>query len=545
MATSFRPTTCQFYPVLSIRNILQTTTAQPPAGRDSTQQLSSSISRGTIFGVLSSFTQVASRLVIVPLAISHLGLDGYGIWSTLIAISLHMRFGSVGLKSAFQKYVAEATGDGDFEKASKLLSTGSAAMLVLSILGLIPVALVSGSVAQLAGVPPAFQEQAATSITMLALVMVLVNVGAAYEAIVMGGHRTDLTRKFATVGTLLETVASITLLQLGFGLVALAVTMAVSQFFFVGCCFVASTKVLPQIKVGASHISKGVIRELVRFAGSYQLVGILQIAFNAMGPLIILKAFGASQAGVMAVSSRLISPVTMCQYAFVLPILSSGAMIFASGSVENMRALLMKSLRISLFITLLPLMIVATFGASFIAGWTGQEDPQFEPALWMLSLTALFQAFSVLAAVLYRSSGSASLDNWRELVRLTLLVPIAVFSKSLGFLGVLGCLAAADLVGMIFMLTSLGQTFRSFEPKKLIPDALKVILSACFMIVAGAAAAQIAMMISIHDIRLAEVVRAVAIGLAIAASAYPALTMTGAITPSEVRSIVGTLRRRS
>src|ERR1017187_1160092 len=95
-----------------------------------------SIGKNTIFGIIASVFQVATRFVTVPVVISHVGLDGYGIWSIIMTAAAYMRFGSVGIKSAFQKYVAEATGSGDYETANKLLSTGCAIMAVLSVVGL-------------------------------------------------------------------------------------------------------------------------------------------------------------------------------------------------------------------------------------------------------------------------------------------------------------------------------------------------------------------------------------------------------------------------
>ena len=86
--------------------------------------LAASIGRNTLFGVVARATQVATRLVTVPIVIFHLGLGGYGIWSIIMTTAAYMRFGSIGVKSAFQKYVAEATGNGDFETTNKLLSTG-------------------------------------------------------------------------------------------------------------------------------------------------------------------------------------------------------------------------------------------------------------------------------------------------------------------------------------------------------------------------------------------------------------------------------------
>ena len=117
------------------------------------RNLAHTIGRNTVFGVIARFAQVATRLVTIPIVIAHLGLGGYGIWSIVMTTAAYMRFGSVGIKSAFQKYVAEATGNGDFEMANKLLSTGCAAMLVLSVAVLIPVAWFSTALATAAGVP--------------------------------------------------------------------------------------------------------------------------------------------------------------------------------------------------------------------------------------------------------------------------------------------------------------------------------------------------------------------------------------------------------
>ncbi len=116
--------------------------AVPPDG-NSDRNLAASIGKNTIFGVMSKIAQIATRLLTVPIVISHLGLDGYGIWAIIGTAGAYMRFGSFGIKSAFQKYVAEATGNGDYESASTLLSTGAAAMAVLSVVGLIPTAILA------------------------------------------------------------------------------------------------------------------------------------------------------------------------------------------------------------------------------------------------------------------------------------------------------------------------------------------------------------------------------------------------------------------
>src|SRR5580658_6991682 len=114
----------------------------------SDRDLAANIGKNTFFGIIASGMQIATRLATIPVVIHYLGLGGYGIWSIIMVTAAYMRFGSAGIKSAFQKYVAEATGNGDFETANKLVSTGSIAMLMLSLVGLIPVAFLSQKIAR-------------------------------------------------------------------------------------------------------------------------------------------------------------------------------------------------------------------------------------------------------------------------------------------------------------------------------------------------------------------------------------------------------------
>ncbi len=177
--------------------------SQTTASHASNRALASLIGKNTLFGVIANGVQIATRLITVPVVIHHVGLDGYGIWSIIMVTAGYMRFGTAGIKSAFQKYVAEATGTGDYKPANILLSTGSISMLLLSVAGLIPAAIFSGKLAGLFGVPLPFHAAASASITVIALTYAISNFGSAFEAIVMGGHRIDLTRKFNTILTIL------------------------------------------------------------------------------------------------------------------------------------------------------------------------------------------------------------------------------------------------------------------------------------------------------------------------------------------------------
>ena len=509
----------------------------------SPNRLAGTIGKSTIFGIVASGAQVATRLITVPVVIHHLGLGGYGIWSIIIVTAAYMRFGSAGIKSAFQKYVAEATGNGTFEAASKLVSTGSISMLVLSLIGLIPVALFSQKMARASGVPPEFLSQAAASISVLACIYVVSNFGAAFEAIVMGGHRIDLTRKYITVLTVSEAVAIVALLHFGYGLLAMTTVMGISELIYIFCCYRASHRVVPEMHISLSHFTRSAFPELLRFAGSYQLVNVLELLYGAILPIVLLKFFGAEAAGVFAVAFRVITSALIAQDALVLPILSGGTMVFASGSTEQVRLFLAKSFKVTLAAALLPLAFVAAFGSAMIFAWTGQADPRFRAALWLTALAALLKAISLLQLILYRASGRALLDNIRQVLRIAVILVVAWFGRSIGFNGVLAGMAGAELVGVIFMLFAMATTFHAFSVKRFAQDTLRFSVATGLIVAAGTVAGMLPVPWSLPE-RLSATIKLGEIALGCLIAAWPVLVFTKSISSAEKHAVLALVSRR-
>lgn len=511
----------------------------------SDRQLAAAIGKNAIFGIVASGVQIGTRLVTVPIVIYHLGLGGYGIWSIIMVTAAYMRFGSAGIKSAFQRYVAEATGTGDFETANILVSTGSISIFVLSLMALIPIAIFSRTLARMSGVPQEFLSATARSVTVLAVTYAISNFGAAFEAIVNGGHRIDLSRKYNAVLTICEALAIVTLLHFGYGLLAMTIVMATSELIYILCCFLVSERVVPQMRISLSHFKMSAYPELIRFAGSYQLVNVLEVLYGAVVPIALLKFFGATTAGVVAVAGRLVTSALIAQEALVLPILSGGTMVFASQSAERIKLFLAKAFKMTLAVALPPLAIVCAFGTTMVLAWTGQVDPEFRVAIWLCALASFFRAISLLQLVLYRASGRALLDNIRQVLRIALILIVAAFSRKIGFGGVLAGMAAAEFFGMIFMFFAMSATFHGFSAKILTNDALRI-LSATAMVIAAGLMVEMVPIPSGKGQRLTALFKLGEIGLACLIVAWPAAVVTKALSRAERRTLLDSIipRRR-
>jgi O-antigen/teichoic acid export membrane protein len=501
-------------------------------------RIAARIGKNTAFGVVANLVQLATRLVTIPFVISHLGLGGYGIWNIIMLSANYMRFGSVGVKTAFQKYVAEATGDGDYERAKRLLSTGCALMLVLSIVGLIPAALFAHQIVDLAGVPAEFHNSAAGAVALLALIMAMSNVGAVFESILMGAQRLDLVRSAGSILSVVEAISILIVISFGWGLFAMAGVMGASELVYVAYCYFASRRVVPEIRVSSQSLDKDVLYELFRFAGSYQLVNILEIIYGSLLPFAILKAFGPSSSGVYAIVCRLLSAASILQDAFLPPLLSEGSRVFATGYTESMRALLIKSFKATMALSLLPFGFTAAFGTTIVYAWTGQANPAFPTVFWLSCLTFVFRSLSMLSLVLYRVSGRALLDNIRQVVRILVILLVAFYAQWLGFYGVLGGMAAAEGLGMFFMLFALTRTFENFRARALLPDALRVIFAAALILGAGAVVS-CALPFTGSEDRTTAILRLSEISLACLLVAWPVVLWTGSLTATDAGALLG------
>jgi O-antigen/teichoic acid export membrane protein len=516
---------------------------QPEKDQYRSHSLAGAIGRSTIMGMVANVAQMLTRLVTVPIVIHHLGLGGYGIWNVIMLTATYMRFGSVGVKTAFQKYVAEATGNGDFDRANKLLTTGSAVMLVVSLAGLIPVMFLSQRLAHMSGVPPEFLKSAAVSISLLAMIMLMSNVGAVFEAVVMGGHRVDLLREICTVLSIVEAVSTVAVLHCGYGLAAMAAVMGSSELVYLACCYFASHRIVPEIRLGLRFLSKDMLYEFFRFAGSYQLVNVLDVFYNSLIPIAILRSFGADSAGIYAIVTKIVGAVGTVQSSFLVPMLSAGTMVFASGSVERIEALLSKAFKVTLGLSLFPLGFAAAFGPTIAYAWTGQSDPAFGSTFWLVSTRSLFAAFSLLALVLYRATGKVLLDNIRQALRILVILGVLGLASQLGFVGVMTGLAACELAGMLFLLFALSKTFDDFHARTVVPGMVRLSIASTLMIGAGVVTSYL-LLSGYQNNRLFAVMKLMVAGVASIIVAWPLLVRTGSITSAEKHALLISLSPR-
>ena len=509
-----------------------------------THGLALSIGRNTLFGFAFTLVQLAARFATVPVMIKHLGMEGYGVWSVLMSVAAYMSLGGAGIRSAFQKYAAEATATRDFDQASKLITTGTVMVTVLSVVTLLPLAIVSDRLAALAHVPPRLLPDTVRAIRILALASVFMNLGQSYRAIIMGAHRIDLQKILGSVSMAVQVGAVVVVLRLGCGLVALTVVFCAVELGDLCGCYMLSRRALPSLRLGVAHLSAASLASVVRFTGSYQLVSILESVYAAILPIAVLSAYGAAAAGVLALANRLVAAALLAQGDLLQPILSAGTFALAAGHSEAMSLVLKKSIRVTVALSVLPLAFVAVFGGVAVFAWTGESPALLPKVLWLLCITGLLRALSALTRVLYRVSGGSLADNGQLLIMLAILLVTCIAGKTFGVLGLVAGAALAQAAGLAVMWSTISARFPVLSPAMLGMPILRAVGSAAAVL--APAVLSVHFRVTLLGSARAQAAYQVAIAsIIVMVLAPPVMLLCGLISWSDLRVPLDLLRGRA
>ncbi|MFX0202231.1 MAG: lipopolysaccharide biosynthesis protein [Candidatus Hodarchaeota archaeon] len=440
--------------------------------------LINTIGRNTLFGIAEKIIRISLSMLMIPVVVHYIGLDGFGIWAIIIAAVSYMTMGVGGAGSAFQKYVAESTATGNFTRASKLLSAGFFLVLLFSIVTLVPVALLSAKLSHVIKVPEQFIGIFRQSVSVLAIAMIFCNVGSVYSAIIMGAHRIDLVKTIDSICTLAQSAITLALLFLGFGLVGMVIALAISELVRAVTFIIFSSRVLPDVTIAPSLISYPYLKETLRFAGSYQVYNFLEIAYGGLLPFLVLRFFNPELTGIYAVSRRLVSLPFLVSESFLLPFLSGAAWTYAKGEIEEFSTLISKAMKFTITMLIPALVFISFSGKTILLGLTGHDSHLFTSGLILISGAVIFYSLGRVYCATYRAAGGTSLDVFWIIMKIIIIGIFFVLGTHLWhYNGGLLVYLLAELIGFGFMYLSIKKIAYNINIRPVLLDLLKVSLA--------------------------------------------------------------------
>jgi O-antigen/teichoic acid export membrane protein len=338
-------------------------------------------------GILSSrLISIAVSLVSVPVVISYLGIAGYGVWESIIAVSVICNVAQTTISGTLLWKFSGAFGSGDHAAALYYVRIGVFASLALSCL-LTPIAWCGRQfLVHLFHVPAEFRSSAAVILPLVVALMVLATVTEVIGALLSGFQRAGIVNLVQSVSGACNYGVVIIGLLTGLGFWSLLLGFVTGFLVSLGVLYGIARSVCGPVSLVPRVPSLTLLRSLKGYSGFMLLHSAVGAFRDPTDRIVLASVASPIWTGYFAIAARLAQLVWMaCQFLYVPVIAASGALAARSDWIGLRRLYTDTSTMLSVMVGFISVTIAALHDQLFLV-WLGHSVPQAVPILYLLLL---------------------------------------------------------------------------------------------------------------------------------------------------------------
>jgi O-antigen/teichoic acid export membrane protein len=328
--------------------------------------------KGSAFQTIEVVVAIIAGMVTLPMMLTHLGADTYGIWILVAGFSNLLYIFDFGFATSVTRGVAKSISEGDEHKTNAIINS---ALLIYTGLALMICATVIG-------IAVFYNPDISELITHRHFQMLILIVGfsiafefpfKAFSGLTTAHLRYDILASYRILIRLLNTAALILLVTNNYGLVAIAIlqfaTGATSSILF----FLTAKGVYKELKISSRLIDATSTKELLHYSVWAFLIDINRILKERIDIFFIGGFISLSAVSIYYIPVRLVEYTLQLLYKALnlsLPILTASC---AAENNAKFREDLLLFNRINSYFSVLTLLFFILFGQSILYYWMGSE----------------------------------------------------------------------------------------------------------------------------------------------------------------------------
>jgi O-antigen/teichoic acid export membrane protein len=178
--------------------------------------------RNVLTTIMARVVNMARGVCLVPFLLARIGLEAYGIWTTIFILVTYVGLTTLGISNVYIKYVAEFNARREYSKANSLLSTGLAVTIPLCATVFMGFLLGWKWYSPWLRLPPAHAADGKEAVLIVLGVFLSSIALSAFSCMLYGTHQIASTQVFETVSILAECALIVWLVSAGRGVSGLA-----------------------------------------------------------------------------------------------------------------------------------------------------------------------------------------------------------------------------------------------------------------------------------------------------------------------------------
>jgi O-antigen/teichoic acid export membrane protein len=431
----------------------------PPDQPSPTEEAASALPQRFGANVFSNYGALAvtavSAIVVTPLLLHHLGRSAFGVWVLASTVVAYLELFELGFGGATTKLVAEDAHVRP-EQAVRMINTTFFVLVPLGIISLGVGIVVAFFFPDAVHVAAGLHNQVIVCVAILAVGLAVSIPGDTFGGSLIGHQRFDLLSLSNAAMGLAIAGASVVIVILHGGIVALAVATTVISVGFQLVRWGMLRHIIPEARIRLRLVDRLRLRAAAKISGWFLSYAVLQATLAACDVVIVGIVLGVRAAAVYAVGAKLAKAANQS--------LDSLAVVFfpyASATMRNregggLEDIVIDGVRVTLLVGALIALLLTVLAGPGIRAWVG---PGYDTSAHVLVILAI----SVGLASPVRSIGQVLLGSGHTkvvcavsvvevIVNFTLSVTLAHVIGPVGVaVGTLGGILLVRLPGILII----------------------------------------------------------------------------------------------
>jgi O-antigen/teichoic acid export membrane protein len=439
-----------------------------------TSEIYKKIGRNSIYNLIRRLVAFPAGLILPPVTIKYIGIEGYGIWVLVQTIITYTAVMDMGLSPAITKYTAEYEAREDHFKIVQIFNTLFVVYVFLCFILFVVVFLCRGLIIDFFVKPITIPKETVSFVLIMSALVFCCNmVFSAYPSFLNGLQRMDITNKVGSISSISNCILSIVFLCFGGGIKSLAVaggiTSVITSILYMRSC----KKVAPYLTFNPLLFNLKTIKEIWGFSSYGALGNMLAIAQFQSDKLIISYFLGVKNLAMYDVAHRLIFFIWGMCGSIITPIMPAIAHTHAKYGVEKSREVFQTIFKYTSLIVCPLILFVFVFADKLILVWLGTGYENAIPVLRVLSLAFFISVLSGPGASILTGMGFYKICFYGGVIT-TILTVFLCLILTIKF-NILGCaigFMSAYMVGVFYLFIQLQKVFGNFSMTRFLCNSL-------------------------------------------------------------------------
>ena len=343
---------------------------------------------------------------LIPYMVARLGVEMYGLWSLIFAVAGLFGLLDLGFATAAMKYVAELTASEDHEQRNEVLATLLGVYGALGALCLALVTILAGPASGWFVLSPNEARPFTIALWLIGTVVAINFPASLVKAILIGSGRMHLVNGIELVTTLVNAGLIVLFLELGFGLVGVAIATAATMLLGPLAMLPLAIRLTPGLSVSPRLFSRGRVRELLGFSVYFFIANVAMLIILRIDPVVIKGFLTLGAVAIYAVAAKIAEYAYLLNKQFsnaLMPLVSQSK---GAGDEATVRRVLVDGTRFLLAIAVPFIALLFFYAEPFMLRWMGPEFAEAVPLLRILLVAVLLSCVQLNAANVLGMTGS-------------------------------------------------------------------------------------------------------------------------------------------